>query len=157
MGFLMESTLYKIIGSRNQSGIFYGPYAFVYGFGALASILIYEFLEKKVTIKNKIFKVIMYFVIFTIILSLIELIGGNILHLIFNVDLWNYSSHADSIGKYICITNCLIWGVLGTFNIYFIYPKLKQVFKKLPKKYTYILLFLFAIDFVFTIINKVKL
>ena len=155
-GFLMESTIYKISGTNMKSGIFYGPYTFVYGFGVLASIIIYEFLEKKKFIKNNILKVIMYFIIFTVILSLIELIGGNILHLVFNVDLWNYSSHIDHIGKYICVTNCFIWGALGTFNIYFIYPKLKKVFKKLPHCYTYILLFLFSIDFIVTIINKIN-
>ena len=46
-GFIMESTLYKIVNSSNHSGIFYGPYTFVYGFGVLISILIYQFLEKK--------------------------------------------------------------------------------------------------------------
>ena len=157
MGFLMENTLYKITNSKMQSGIFYGPYTFVYGFGALISIFIYEFLEKRLEVKNKLVKVIIYFIIFTVILSLIELIGGYLLNLIFNKDLWNYSSHFDNIGKYICVTNSLIWGLLGTFNIYVIYPKLKKVFKKLPKKYTYILLLLFLIDLIFTIINKVKL
>lgn len=153
-GFLMESTIYKISNSNLKSGIFYGPYTFVYGFGVLASIIIYEFLEKKEFQKNKILKVIIYYIIFTVVLSLIELVGGNILHLVFNVDLWNYSSHFDSIGKYICVTNCFIWGALGTFNIYFIYPKLKKLFKKLPKYYTYILLVLFMIDFILTMINK---
>ena len=154
-GFLMESTIYKITKVNNKSGIFYGPYTFVYGFGVLASILIFDFLEKRTTLKNKFLKLIMYYIIFTVIMSLIEFIGGELLHLIFNQDLWNYSSHADSIGKYICITNSLIWGVLSTFNIYIIYPKVKKILKKLPHIYTYIILLGFIIDLIFTIINKV--
>ena len=140
LGFLMESTIYKIAKVNNKSGIFYGPYTFVYGFGVLASILIFEFLEKRTTLKNKLLKVIMYYIIFTVIMSLIEFIGGELLHLIFNQDLWNYSSHSDSLGKYICITNSLIWGALATFNIYVVYPKVKKLLKKLPHLYTYIFL-----------------
>ena len=155
LGFLMESTIYKISNVNNKSGIFYGPYTFVYGFGVLASILIYEFLEKRTTLKNKLLKLIMYYLIFTVIMSLIEFIGGELLHLIFNQDLWNYSSHSDSLGKYICITNSLIWGLLATFNIYVIYPKVKKLLKKLPHIYTYIFILGFLIDLVFTIINKV--
>ena len=157
LGFLMESTIYKISKVNNKSGIFYGPYTFVYGFGVLTSILIFEFLDYKISIKNKFVKLIIYYVIFTILMSLIEFIGGELLHLIFNVDLWNYSSHADAIGKYICITNSLIWGILATFNIYVLYPRIKKLLKKLPHIYTYILILGFLIDLVFTIITKVKL
>ena len=107
----MESTLYKITKSKNYSGIFFGPYTFVYGIGVLISIIIYEYLEKRVKIKNKFLKIIMYFLLFTIVLSFIEFIGGHLLHFIFHVDLWNYSNHHDSLGKYICVTNSLIWGV----------------------------------------------
>ena len=153
----MESTIYKISKVNNKSGIFYGPYTFVYGFGVLISIIIYEFLEKKQAIKNKFFKLIMYYIIFTVILSLIEFTGGELLHFIFNVDLWNYSSHFDAIGKYICVTNSLIWGLLSTFNIYIIYPKVKKLLKKLPHIYTYILILAFMIHLIFTIITKINL
>ena len=37
LGFIMESTLYKIVNSNMHSGIFYGPYTLVYGFGVLLS------------------------------------------------------------------------------------------------------------------------
>ena len=153
----MESTLYKITKSKNYSGIFFGPYTFVYGIGVLISIIIYEYLEKRVKIKNKFLKIIMYFLLFTIVLSFIEFIGGHLLHFIFHVDLWNYSNHHDSLGKYICVTNSLIWGVLGTLNIYLVYPKIKKLLKKLPNIYTYLLLIAFSFDFFLTIMLKVVL
>lgn len=35
VGFLLESTIYKIKGSKRHSGICYGPVTYVYGFGIL--------------------------------------------------------------------------------------------------------------------------
>ena len=153
----MESTLYKITSSKMHSGIFYGPYTFIYGLGVLISIILYEFFEKRISIKNKILKFFFYFLLYTIVLSLVELVGGHLIRMIFSVDLWNYSSHVDAIGKYICVTNCLIWGILGTLNIYFVYPVFKRLLKKIPHIYTYVTLIIFTFDFIITIINKVIL
>ena len=155
LGFIMESTLYKITVVNMHSGILYGPYTLVYGFGVLTSILIYEFLESRVKWKNKFIKVLCYFLLYTIVLSLIEFIGGHILHFFFQIDLWNYSNHIDAIGKYICFTNSLIWGLLGTLNVYFIYPRLKKLFKKIPKVYTYSILGILILDIILTIITKI--
>ena len=98
----------------------------------------------------------MYFLIFTIILSLVEYIGGVILNFVFNIDLWNYSSHKDAIGKYVCITNSLIWGLLGIINIYLVYPKLKTLLIKLPHIYTYISILTIFLDLLKTIDIKAK-
>lgn len=153
-GFLLESTVYKIGNYNKHSSIFYGPYTLVYGFGVLLSIFVYEYLEKRIKNMNKILKLVFYFVIFTIFLSLIEYIGGNILKFIFNIDMWDYSNHRYHFGKYICLTNSLIWGLLGLFNIYFIYPKLKNILKKVPDLYTIIILFIFLIDLIITLVTK---
>ncbi len=151
----MESTLYKITDVNNHSGIFYGPYTFVYGFGVLISIVIYNFLEKVLPIKKKLIKVFIYFLLFTITLSLVEYLGGILLRFVFNVDLWNYSSHKDAIGKYICITNSLVWGILGVINIYVLYPKIKKMLIKLPHIYTFIIYGLMGIDIIITMIVRI--
>lgn len=156
-GFIMESTIYKIQDVNNHSGIFYGPYTFVYGFGVLLSILLYEYLKKKVKIKNKFLKLLFYFIIFTILLTLVEYMGGHVLKLTFGIDMWDYSDKKLCFDKYICLTNSLIWGVLGTFNIFYIYPRLKEFIKKIPSLFTYILLLVFLIDFIITLINKCTL
>ena len=153
-GFLLESTIYKIGNYNKHSSIFYGPYTLVYGFGVLLSILVYEYLEKRIRNMNKFLKIIFYFIVFTILLSLIEYIGGNILNFIFDIDMWDYSNHKYHFGKYICLTNSIIWGVLGTINIYFIYPNLKKVIKKIPNLYTIIIVFIFLIDLIMTLITK---
>ena len=155
-GFLLESLVYKIGNMNTHSGILYGPYTFVYGFGVLASILIYENLDKYLKKKNKYLKVIIYFLFFTFILTLIEYLGGNILNYIFDIDMWDYSYKKFHFGKYICLSNAIIWGLLGTLNIYFIYPKLKKFLMKIPNIYSYIILGVILIDTLITLIIKVK-
>lgn len=154
IGFIIESTWFKILKSKAHSGIFYGPYTFVYGFGVLSSILLYEWLEKYLKEKNKYLKLLIYFIIFTILLTLIEYIGGHILKLVFDIDMWNYTSHKFHFGKYICLELAFIWGLLGTFNIYFLYPKIKKIIDKIPSLYTYLVLFIFLIDFIMTIYHR---
>ena len=155
-GFLMESEIYKIQNVNQHSGIFYGPYTFVYGFGVIFSIIIYEWLNKYLKHKNKFFKTLIYFLVFIISLSLIEWIGGNILNLVFDIDMWDYSNHLYHFGKYVCLTNSIIWGILGVFNIYYIYPILKNNIKKIPNFYSIITLFVFIVDFFITIFSKVN-
>ena len=48
----MESTVYKISKSKRHSGICYGPYTFVYGFGILALILLKKYFLDKLTINK---------------------------------------------------------------------------------------------------------
>ena len=102
LGFVMESTLFKITNSLKYSGIFYGPMTTVYGFGILALLLLNKHLLPKIKC-NKILKLIFEFIIFTITLTLIEFIGGNVLKILFNIDMWDYSNKAFNIGKYVCL------------------------------------------------------
>ena len=36
IGFIFESTIFKISKKNKHSGVLYGPYTFVYGFGGIA-------------------------------------------------------------------------------------------------------------------------
>ena len=150
-GHFIESFFY----SNGESGILFGYWTPIYGIGTIIILFINKNINKLKS--NKIIKVILLFLSCSIILSLIESIGGYLLKWIFNIELWNYSDHKDAIGKYICVTNSLIWGVLGTLNIYFVYPIMKKLLKKIPSFYTYIVLGLFTIDFLITMIVKVIL
>ena len=65
LGFVMESTLFKITGSLKDSGIFYGPMTAVYGVGIVAILLLNKYLFKKIRC-NKALKLIVEFIILTI-------------------------------------------------------------------------------------------
>ena len=45
-GHILESTVYLILNNNGYSGILYGPWTPVYGFGIILIILIYKFINK---------------------------------------------------------------------------------------------------------------
>ena len=85
----MESTLYKVKLVNKHSGIFYGPVTAVYGVGIVSIVLLNKYFFKKIKC-HKIIKILMEFITLTIILSLIEYLGGNILNYLFDIDMWDY-------------------------------------------------------------------
>lgn len=153
IGFIMESTLYKITKKNQYSGILYGPLTIVYGIGIILIILINKYFFQKIKC-HKILKLIIEFIILTIILSLIEGIGGYILNYLFNIEMWNYSHNHPHFGKYICFQNSIIWGILGLAFIYILKHFTDKIINQITKKETYLFLILLSIDIIITLITK---
>lgn len=124
----------------------------IYGIGTIIILLINKYINR---IKiNKTFKIILLFILSSIILAIIEAIGGYQIKCIFNLELWDYSNHKFNIGKYTSIEMSLIWGLSSIILIYFIKPLLDKIIKKIPKIITYILIVLFVFDLMITLIIK---
>ena len=149
----MESTLFKIKLSKKHSGIFYGPMTAVYGVGVLSIELLNKYFFKKIKC-HKIIKLLIEFITLTIILSLIEYLGGNILNYLFDIDMWDYSNIKPNFGKYICLQNSIIWGILGTIYIHIFKPFTDKIIKIITPKETYLFLTFFIIDTILVLINK---
>lgn len=153
LGFIMESTLYKIKLVNKHSGIFYGPITAVYGIGIISIELINKYIFNKIKC-HKIIKILIEFIILTIQLSLIEYLGGNILNILFDIDMWDYSNIKPNFGKYICLQNSLIWGILGVIYIHIFKKFTDKIIKQLSKKETILFLFLLFIDTILVLITK---
>lgn len=153
LGFIMESTLFKIKLSKKHSGIFYGPMTAVYGVGIISIELLNKYFFKKIKCYKPL-KLLIEFLTLTIILSLIEYLGGNILNYLFDIDMWDYSNIKPNFGKYICLQNSLIWGVLGTIYIHIFKPFTDKILKQITSKETYLFLTLFIIDTILVLITK---
>lgn len=139
--------------SNGDSGILMGYWTPIYGIGTIIILLINKWINK---IKiNKIFKIILLFILSAITLAIIEAIGGYLIKRIFNLELWDYSNHKFNIGKYTSIEMSLIWGLSSIILIYFIKPLLDRIINKIPKIITYILIVLFVIDIITTLIIKI--
>lgn len=156
LGFIMESTLYKVNTMNKHSGIFYGPITAVYGVGIVSIELLNKYFFQRINC-HKILKVIIEFIILTIILSLIEYLGGNILNNLFNIDMWDYSNIEPHFGKYICLKNSIIWGILGTIYIHIFKPFTDKLIKQISNKETYLFVILFIIDLMYTLISKLSI
>lgn len=152
-GFILESTIYKINNSSRHSGIFYGPITMVYGFGVLILTLIKKYFLDKLNC-NKYLKIIIIYITSFITLTLIEYLGGTILNILFDIDMWNYTKKAYNMGKYICLELSLIWGLLGTIYVLYIKDILDKIINLIPKKLTIIILIVNLIDIIFVFINK---
>lgn len=153
LGFVMESTLFKIKLSNKHSGIFYGPMTAVYGVGVLSIELLNKYFFKKIKC-HKVLKLLIEFITLTIILSIIEYLGGNILNYLFDIDMWDYSNIKPNFGKYICLQNSIIWGILGTIYIHIFKPFTDKIIKTITLKETYLFLTIFIIDTILVLINK---
>lgn len=152
LGFILESVVYKISNSNEHSSIFYGPYTLVYGFGVLFCILTYN----KLNLDNNIFSIFLYYIVFTIITTSIEFIGGNIINYFLKIDKWNYENHKYHFGKYICLDNSIYWGGLSLFTILNLHPFFnKFILANIPTYTTYIILIIFIIDLFFVIKRKI--
>ena len=153
LGFVMESTLFKVKRVNKHSGIFYGPITAVYGVGIISIELLNKYFFKKIKC-HKILKLLIKFITLTIILSLIEYLGGNILNYLFDIDMWDYSNIKPNFGKYICLQNSIIWGILGTIYIHIFKPFTDKIINQITIKETYLFLTLFIIDTILVLINK---
>lgn len=153
LGFIMESTLFKISQSPKYSGIFYGPITAVYGIGILSIEILNKYFFKKIKF-NKIIKYLIEFIILTIVLSIIEYLGGNILKLLFNIDMWNYSNNFMNFGKYISLKTSLIWGLLGMIYIHILKKFTDKLINQITCKETSFFLALFIIDTILVLITK---
>lgn len=152
LGFVMESTLYKNTKLK-KSGVLNGPVTLVYGVGGIALILINKYIISKIH-TSTIIKIIISFFIYAVLLTLVELVCGHLCNIIFDVDMWNYTSKKYNIGKYICLELVPIWGLLGVLITYVLKPFFDKVIKLIPKEATYLLTFILVLDFIITLITK---
>lgn len=144
----MESFFY----SSGESGILLGYWTPIYGIGAITILLINKWLEKLKI--NKGLKILLLFIICSITLSLMEILGGYLIRWIFHKVMWDYSNHKFNIGIYTSLEMSIMWGISSIILIYFIKPIMDKIISKIPKYLTYILIVLFVIDSITTIIIK---
>lgn len=148
LGHLLESII------NSKSGILFGYWTPVYGFGTIIILITHKILDKYIKSKNKFIKIIILFFTCLIILSLIEALGGYLIKWIFNKDMWDYSSHKLNLGKYASIEMGIVWGISSIVLIYLLKPIIDKFIYKIPKIITIILLILFAIDSVYSLLIK---
>ena len=156
LGFLLETIRSFFVNSKFTSGILYGPWTPIYGIGIVIVILISNYLFSHLHLSRWV-ETFITFIIITIVLTLLEWIGGVLIEKIFHVVFWDYSKEALSIGKYISLSKSLIWGVGSIIFIYVLKPLLEGVIKRVPVPVTVILTLLMLSDLILTFVNKSKI
>lgn len=156
LGFLLETVRSFFVNSKFTSGILYGPWTPIYGIGIVIVILISNYLFAHLHLSRWV-ETFITFVIITLILTLLEWVGGILIEKIFHTVFWDYSKEAFSIGKYISLSKSLMWGVGSILFIYVLKPLLEGVIKHIPIPVTIILTLLMLSDFILTFVNKSRI
>lgn len=155
IGWMMEVTLCSIQQKKLvDRGFLIGPYCPIYG---VSAIIIIFLLKKYET------DVIALFVMATIICSIMEYLTSYFMEKIFHTRWWDYTHMKFNINGRICLSNSILFGVLGLLLMYFINPFFQNILLMIPKFIfiiiSIILLLVFISDVIvsFNIINKIKL
>lgn len=148
-------TIFHLIEGKTKQNILFGPWMPIYGLGILLIELVHKSL-KKLKINGK--KRILYnFLISTILLTLLEGIGGFLIEFFFSTSFWNYSSLPLSIGPYMNLFVSIIWGLLGILINYIIYPLLTPWIKKIPKWVSITCFIIFLLDHIINVFLKLNI
>ena len=128
-GWCWEVFLYLVKERRFVNrGFLFGPILPIYGFGAVAILL----LTRKY--RSSPLKV---FFLSQLITGTLELLTGVILHRRFGVRLWDYNVEIWNwlnIGGYVCLRSVLFFGVSGLLLSYVVYPLLYYVTEPMEEK-----------------------
>lgn len=125
----------------------------VYGFGILILLIAKKYFLDKLNLSG-FKKILVIFFTCVLVLSFTEWLGGNVLYIVFKINLWDYSKKFTHIGKYLCIDLCLIWGLLGTLYILYIKDFTDRIIRLIPKRLTILFIILNILDTTFVFINK---
>jgi len=140
----------SLLNKNYISGFMNTIFTPIYGIAAL--IILY--IHKKLKIENKLLKIIIEFIIFSITLSLLEFLGGIIIEKLFNKIYWNYDKFKYNIGKYISLETSLLWGIMSLITIYIIQPIFKKYENNIPRILTILVSIFFIINLIIIIIVK---
>ena len=126
---------------ENRSGLIYGPFNPVYGFGAVALTLGLYWLR---------YKRDLYILIGgTILGGAIEYICSWVQEQIFGTVSWDYSKLPFNINGRICLLYSIFWGILAILWIKFLYPRFCSLILKIPNKLGRPLSWILAVFMVF--------
>ena len=153
IGYILESIFYFLFNWEGNSGILFGPWTPVYGIGSILIIILFK-LVNKLNI-SKIIKYIIFFFVIATALSIIEIIGGNLIEMIFHETFWNYKNHAFNIGKYASLEMSILWGFASIIYIILLKNIIDKIVNRIPKFITYIITILLIFDICATIILKI--
>lgn len=153
IGYILETSIKYLFNPSMHNGSLYGPWIPIYGLGTCLIIIIMRLIFNRFK-TNRINKIILVFIISMISLTLLEFIGGHLIHFITGKVFWDYSKMKFNIGKYISLEISLVWGIMSLIIIYIIKPIIDKVIKKIPSTITYLVFIFFLIDLIISFINN---
>ena len=125
-------------------GFCVGPWLPIYGTGLLTAFGI-SFFDKYIDLGNDVLEKIILFAIMSILMTLIELIAGELLLKFFNLRLWDYSNEKFNYKGFICLKFSIYWMLISAAYYFFIHPLIQDAVIWLSKN----LIFSFSVGLFF--------
>lgn len=127
-------------------GFCVGPWLPIYGTGLLTAFGI-TYLEDYIDVGNIVLEKILLFALMSLLMTLIELIAGEILLKYFNLRLWDYSNEKFNYKGFICLKFSFFWMLISAIYYFFIHPLVNDAVLWLSKN----LIFSFSVGLFFGI------
>lgn len=143
LGVVLETiwcmiTLYKF---QNRSGLIYGPFNLVYGFGNVIVTVSLYWLRKK--------RDLWIFLGGMLVGGGYEYLCSLTQQVIFGTISWDYSGMPFNIGGRINLTYCFFWGILSLMWVKHLYPLMSKFIEKIPNKFGVILTWILVVFMIF--------
>lgn len=151
IGYIFERLVGIIMQNSFESGILYGPYTPIYGFGILIIIYGSDYIFKHLHLKRYQENLVVFGLLFFTI-TILELLGGILIEKIFGTIFWSYENLKLNNGHYIAIEVSLLWSILGLI-IYYFKDFLLSLVEKIPNTIYYLFIIVIPIDVIYTIIK----
>lgn len=154
-GWLMETILFYFkYGSFHDRGFLSLPFCPIYGITLLLILLLLGTPRHGGIILHRVpmsgLRMILYFLLASLIPALIEFITGETIGKISGRVLWDYSSLEMNIGRYACLEIALLWGVLILF-VMMLFDIAKKTLSRMPydflKRLSIVLIAAISCDF----------
>lgn len=154
LGWVIESVTCAIVQRKwVNRGFLLGPICPIYGVASLIMILgLTQYLHDP----------LVFFVMAVVICSIVEYLTSYIMEKLFHARWWDYSHLPFNINGRICLSNSVLFGILGIVLLYFIHPTVLKVIHIIPYPvylflfWIFFLLFLFDLSLSFQIVRKIK-
>ena len=124
IGWLLEFFFNRFNKKSNPEGRFInpgflsGPYLPIYGFGVVTLYTIGHLL-KGIAFSNPFLEIGVLFIVSSLLMTLLELLGGLFFIHVMHIKLWDYSDVPFNYKGIICLKFSILWGVGSLFYLYF--------------------------------------
>lgn len=164
IGWMIEVSFHAVtLGKVVNRGFLNGPLCPVYGCGVLSVLAVVRHVGSALGYSGNIetASVWVLFVIGITFSTLVELIAGAALDMIFHARWWNYSAEKFNFRGYICLRFSIIWGLGIAFVLRIVHPGIERITSHIPERFGWIILALlyttFIADIVLTTMSVLKL
>jgi len=126
-GWIIELT-YRSLNSRKlvNPGFLFGPFVPIYGIGGVFVSLLYQQINS--------YPVPLQFLIFAIILTVIEYITGEFFERFFQLKLWDYSDNRFNLNGKISLLFSTGWGLLALIVVNYLHPLISYPVNKIGSR-----------------------